>query len=601
MEDPTYLVMSRGAGGTKAARQDTQAGTSPGKDRTTSVTKSQSLGKMERTQTRKSVKKQKNGYKSIWRRTSSVLSLQGKKTKTDEEKSKLLVFRKKVVRRKSSVLSKKGKDRWMGRRMRRRSGPVLAKEDDHRKEEEQLDSWTIPGDPPPPSPPPELRNPSIRRRQSTQIRGSILTKRKPVRKSQSVDAGQLVSEEMRGGGEERRWWRERKREEPRRRWSSYLREGSAKEVEGLPRVEVWGRRGRSNNWGRAWTHQWQRREERRLRSQQEEVTIPRPRIIPRYVPSSPTCRDVMSRNSTNIYFTDFSSDEDIKWQPESQGTREDFRRGVEEVHRKGRQGPKQGYNRVEKGPNMESKVASARKAMAGEDRRHDEEWGAPRRGDKNTRRREYSDKRAGQTQGFRENAMDERKEGYMREFRGNAMKEKRGNVERMKEWRGGRKPERRGDTDSGIHSSGSGSSVRGSTGGYYQYYCKCLLPPAPYYPPHHPGSQMQAASSWHNLLLSTLPSSYLAMQPPRRQQAPHRSSSWAPVARMRPPSRRPMPRGGLGASMPDLSSSSEEGEDPRYQREREEEVLEVLPEVRRVRRRSRFEECDSWRSAAIFV
>ena len=203
-------------------------------------------------------------------------------------------------------------------------------------------------------------------------------------------------------------------------------------------------------------------------------------------------------------------------------------------------------------------------------------------------------------QGFREDPRNERKDGYVREFRGNAMKESRGNVERMKELRGGRRQERRGDTDSGIHSSGSGSSVRGSPGGYYPYYCQCLLPPTPYYPAHHPGSQVQAASSWHNLLLSTLPSSYLAMQPPRRLPAPHRSSSWAPVARRRS-SWRPLPRGGLGTSMPDLSSSSEEGEDPRYQREKEEEVVEVLPEVRRVLRRNRFEECDSWRSAAIFV
>ena len=216
---------------------------------------------------------------SLWRRTSSALT-KGKKT---EDGGKLVLLRRKIVRRKSSVLSKKGKDWSMASRLRRRSTAVQRKDskkwkgnekEEVKAREEQMDSWTIPGEESTIAIVKTKTEP--RRRKSVQRRSTFLAKKRPaVKKSQS-------SASKPGRGKEKskgRFMDERmskamlvSREEykPPQRWSTYLREEDRR-VEGLPRVAgVWWGKPKAANWGRQWTRQWQRRESR--------VEIPRPLV-----------------------------------------------------------------------------------------------------------------------------------------------------------------------------------------------------------------------------------------------------------------------------------------------------------------------------------
>ena len=219
---------------------------------------------------------------SLWRRTSSALT-KGKKT---EDGGKLVLLRRKIVRRKSSVLSKKGKDWSMASRLRRRStavqrkdskkwkGNTVEKEEQVKAREEQMDSWTIPG---------EDQGAMIvktktepRRRKSVQRRSTFLAKKRPaVKKSQSSASKPGRGKERSKGrvldeGMSKAMLVSREEYKPPQRWSTYLRE-EGRRVEGLPRVAgVWWGKPKAANWGREWTRQWHRRESR--------VEIPRPLV-----------------------------------------------------------------------------------------------------------------------------------------------------------------------------------------------------------------------------------------------------------------------------------------------------------------------------------
>ena len=126
---------------------------------------------------------------SLWRRTSSALT----KSKKTEDGGKLVLLRRKIVRRKSSVLSKKGKDWSMASRLRRRSTAVQRKDskkwkgnekEEVKAREEQMDSWTIPGEESTIAIVKTKTEP--RRRKSVQRRSTFLAKKRPaVKKSQS--------------------------------------------------------------------------------------------------------------------------------------------------------------------------------------------------------------------------------------------------------------------------------------------------------------------------------------------------------------------------------------------------------------------------------
>ena len=216
---------------------------------------------------------------SLWRRTSSALT-KGKKA---EEGGKLVLLRRKIVRRKSSVLSKKGKDWSVASRLRRRSTAVQRK--DSKKwtrgnaveikqeavtaREEQMDSWTIPGE----EQVTVKRKPEPRRRKSVQRRSTFLAKKRPlVKKSQSSASKPGRGKEKSKGrvldeGMSKAMLVTREEYKPPQRWSTYLREEDQR-VEGLPRVAGvwWGKPKPGGNWGR----QWRRRESR--------VEIPRPLV-----------------------------------------------------------------------------------------------------------------------------------------------------------------------------------------------------------------------------------------------------------------------------------------------------------------------------------
>ena len=141
--------------------------------------------------------------------------------------------------------------------------------------EEQMDSWTIPGE--------ESGSIAIakqktepRRRKSVQRRSTFLAKKRPaVKKSQSSASKPGRGKEKSKGrvideGMSKAMLVSREEYKPPQRWSTYLREEDRR-VEGLPRVAgVWWGKAKSANWGRQWTRQWQRRESR--------VEIPRPLV-----------------------------------------------------------------------------------------------------------------------------------------------------------------------------------------------------------------------------------------------------------------------------------------------------------------------------------
>ena len=223
---------------------------------------------------------------SLWRRTSSALTSKGKKT---EDGGKLVLLKRKIVRRKSSVLSKKGKDWSMASRLRRRStavqrkdskkwkgGNVVEKEQTKTREEQMMDSWTIPGEEQAAIVVKTKTEP--RRRKSVQRRNTFLAKKRPVvRKSQSSASKPGRGKEKSKGraivdeGMSKAMLVSREEYKPPQRWSTYLREEDRR-VEGLPRVAGvwWGNKPKAANWGREWTRQWQRRESR--------VEIPRPLV-----------------------------------------------------------------------------------------------------------------------------------------------------------------------------------------------------------------------------------------------------------------------------------------------------------------------------------
>ena len=184
---------------------------------------------------------------SLWRRTSSALT-RGKKAESDG--GKLVLLRRKIVRRKSSVVSKKGKDWSMASRLRRRSTAVQRKnskkwtvDGSEKKEanlkEEQMDSWTIPGEVV------AKTKAEPRRRKSVQRKTTFLAKRRPaVKKSQSFvsktsgrgkekSRGRLADEGM-----SKALLVAQEGYKPPQRWSAYLREGEQRRVEGLPRWEL---------------------------------------------------------------------------------------------------------------------------------------------------------------------------------------------------------------------------------------------------------------------------------------------------------------------------------------------------------------------------
>ena len=101
---------------------------------------------MERNTVRKSVKKRRRGYSSIWSRTPYMDDSKQKENAEKEQVNKVVLLRRKSVRRKNSVVSKKGKEqRWS----RRRSITVRRGKEGQEEQEEQLeplDSWLLPGD-----------------------------------------------------------------------------------------------------------------------------------------------------------------------------------------------------------------------------------------------------------------------------------------------------------------------------------------------------------------------------------------------------------------------------------------------------------------------
>ena len=221
---------------------------------------------------------------SLWRRTSSALT----KSKKTEEGGKLVLLRRKIVRRKSSVLSKKGKDWSVASRLRRRStavqrkdskkwkGNVVEKEQTKAREEQMMDSWTIPGEEQAAIVVKTKTEP--RRRKSVQRRGTFLAKKRPpVKKSQSSASKPGRGKEKSKGraivdeGMSKAMLVSREEYKPPQRWSTYLREEDRR-IEGLPRVTGvwWGSKPKAANWGREWTRGWQRRESR--------VEIPRPLV-----------------------------------------------------------------------------------------------------------------------------------------------------------------------------------------------------------------------------------------------------------------------------------------------------------------------------------
>ena len=189
---------------------------------------------MERNTVRKSVKKRRRGYSSIWSRTPYMDATKQEEKAEKEQVDTVVIPRRKSVRRKNSAVSKKGKER---RWPRRRS---LTARRGREEQEEQLDSWLLPGE----QPEHEEQGPgkygSVGKKATVTRRATFLMK-KYVKKSQSTETQkQLPVPDSRSLLSKSLIVRRASFMTPAR-WSQYLGQGRrGHQGDTLPRVQgVW--------------------------------------------------------------------------------------------------------------------------------------------------------------------------------------------------------------------------------------------------------------------------------------------------------------------------------------------------------------------------
>ena len=187
---------------------------------------------MERNTVRKSVKKRRRGYSSIWSRTPYMDAIKQEEKAEKEQVNKVVIPRRKSVRRKNSVVSKKGKER---RWARRRS---LTARRGREEQEEQLDSWLLPGE----QGEHEEKGPgkygSVGRKVTR--RATFLMK-KYVKKSQSMETQKQLAVPVSRSLLSKSLIVRRASFLTPARWSQYLGQGKrGQQVDTLPRVQgVW--------------------------------------------------------------------------------------------------------------------------------------------------------------------------------------------------------------------------------------------------------------------------------------------------------------------------------------------------------------------------